>query len=112
MYVYIISFAGLHKIGRTNNIRRRMASLQLPGKPQGTWWRVGDSVTAEKRLHDRFKAQRAYGEWFRMTEADLDEADDMLSEQMTIHLHCASALSRKPFERQAKSGKRQSRQCR
>lgn len=78
-FVYVLHLNDLCKIGRTNDPVRRMSGMQLPGKPDGTYYRVPDSRAAERELHERFKAKRVYGEWFRLNEADLSALEETIA---------------------------------
>lgn len=60
------AFSGLHyKIGRTNNIERRLGNLQTgtPGDLIVNALEPGGAAI-ERQRHDRFEADRRSGEWF------------------------------------------------
>lgn len=73
-YVYVLGAQGFYKIGRAKNVDNRMKQLaiQLP-------WQVElirtipceGYVGAEKYLHDRFSDARSNGEWFALSDSDL-----------------------------------------
>lgn len=79
--VYILKYVGskdIYKIGKTNNIRKRIKALSTASpypievehliateSPQ-------DSSLLEIELHDVFCHRRMNGEWFNLTEEDLD----------------------------------------
>ena len=74
MYVYFIQEGrGSHgniKIGKANNVDKRLNSLQT-GNPRKLTIMASikckcvlDALKLEKRLHNKFKANRVRGEWF------------------------------------------------
>lgn len=71
--VYVIGapHAGTVKIGRTTNIRSRLASIQTgcPTKVDVLWQTDGGS-TLERSLHFEFRHFRTHGEWFDFGDAD------------------------------------------
>ncbi len=64
--VYFITDGDHIKIGRSNNLKNRIASLQTanpkPLKVLGV--KRGAETTVERELHERFSAMRGNGEWF------------------------------------------------
>ncbi len=75
--VYILKADnGLYKIGKTSNPDERLPRLaiQLPYPIVVVRQILTDDMDAlESELHRRFADKRAHGEWFRLTQADLDE---------------------------------------
>ena len=76
--IYIISNGqGWYKIGKTNDIQRRINALQC-----GSPYRLNltififcdkkDLRKYESRLHQTFKSKRGIGEWFALNSPDLD----------------------------------------
>lgn len=57
---------GLVKIGRTDNVQRRLSELQTGNHSKVTLaYVVAGSSHEERKLHYRFKRHRERGEWFR-----------------------------------------------
>ena len=74
-YVYLVwSDSGLYKIGRTVNLKQRMAQLSADRVPENLILlyavETGNHFEAERDLHSKFQDKRIYGEWF-----DLDRQD-------------------------------------
>ena len=62
------------KIGRTNNLRRRMVELRTTTKQDLQVWAMKDGRTLEEGLyHHRFAADRIEGEWFAPSPALMAE---------------------------------------
>lgn len=76
-YVYILrSDSGEHKIGRTRNPASRLATFEvkLPFRVNYEMVIYGeDHIALEAELHERFAHCRLDGEWFHLTDQDLDE---------------------------------------
>lgn len=75
-YVYLLKAGDYYKIGRSKNFERRVKEikLQLPFPVEQIHVaRVNDMVESEKKWHKRFKAKRANGEWFLLSNADVRE---------------------------------------
>jgi predicted GIY-YIG superfamily endonuclease len=83
-YVYLIEAEnGLVKIGRTEDVERRLSSINSASPICVTLLHsefVKDAVEMERVLHDRFQSKRMRGEWFRLSESDVDEAIHLLAE--------------------------------
>ena len=79
-YIYLIKDpdSGFTKIGRSNNPHHRLRTLikqdTLQPKPNKyffiTYWQ--DRIGIEKMLHEQFSKQRKRGEWFDLTEEDIN----------------------------------------
>jgi hypothetical protein len=73
-YVYLIRSGRYYKIGRSNSIGRREyeLSIQLPEKViiEHTI-KTDDPVGIEAYWHKRFREQRKRGEWFELTNKDV-----------------------------------------
>ena len=72
MAVYLVRNQGFYKIGYSNDPYKRMAELQI-GNPTpielvGT---ISGSITDERRFHDLFKEKRVSGEWFSLSDEDV-----------------------------------------
>jgi len=66
-FVYIVRSGNLVKIGRTNNLQRRLRQLStMNSKKLQLICSIptGDSANLEKQLHQQFKQFRQHGEWF------------------------------------------------
>jgi len=72
--VYLVAGGGLRKIGYTNHLASRMASLRTMSPValmlEHAW--EGDRAN-ETALHRRFKKQRHHGEWFLLSEESVAE---------------------------------------
>lgn len=74
-HVYLITCAGLHKVGKTRDLETRIRGYQtaLPGGATLVHSFEADNVDeAERVLHTRFKVKRRNGEWFALTPEDVD----------------------------------------
>jgi hypothetical protein len=74
-YVYVIKGNGLYKIGRTTQLAKRLThfSTLFPVPiTLVTAIPTDDPVSLEKRLQNQFSERRRSGEWFALSEADLD----------------------------------------
>lgn len=73
--VYVVAFSGYHKIGRTNNLDRRLKGLlpvAFPVQPALRYsFDVPNAAMVERGLHAHFASQRVRGEWFLLTEDEL-----------------------------------------
>lgn len=75
-YVYLIlASTGHYKIGRTKSVPQRMSlfGVQLPFTFEIVHVIETDDMCADERtLHERFASQRVNGEWFSLTEQDVE----------------------------------------
>jgi hypothetical protein len=74
-HVYVIEGNGLYKIGRTTRLANRLRhfSTLFPFPiTLVTAIQADDPVELEKKLHERFGQRRRNGEWFALSEADLE----------------------------------------
>ncbi|MDP9380547.1 MAG: GIY-YIG nuclease family protein [Chloroflexota bacterium] len=73
--VYIVRCGDSYKIGRAQNVWRRIDTLQT-GAPQKLelMYTVNspDARVTEGTLHLLFRAKRVHGEWFALTDEDFD----------------------------------------
>ena len=70
-YVYLVRNGDLHKIGRTDNLERRLKQLQPCTVVQTL--ETDRSRDLEYELHNRYKSKRLpQTEYFRLTDADVD----------------------------------------
>ncbi|MCT7965118.1 GIY-YIG nuclease family protein [Laspinema sp. D1] len=73
-FVYVIRSGNLVKIGRTNNLQRRLRQLSTMNSKELELIcsiPTGDSVTLEKKLHQQFHSFRQHGEWFQLPEPSI-----------------------------------------
>jgi len=80
--VYVVHSARMCKIGRSIEIRKRLAAIRMHCPTPVTLLRVvvcGSGHKApdlvEKELHQAFGARRSHGEWFRLRREDLKYLD-------------------------------------
>lgn len=75
-YIYIIKAdTGHYKIGRTKNVPKRLNffGVRLPFAIELCWSiKVDDMYRFESWLHRYFKNERVNGEWFNISDFDLD----------------------------------------
>lgn len=82
-YVYIIQdveVSKAYKIGRTNHPKRRLNrfGVELPFKTEVIHiLRTDNAVEAEKRLHEKYARRHKRGEWFDLSEEQLEEIRQM-----------------------------------
>ena len=82
--VYLLKIALIYKIGLSFDPASRVRAMQLPDRPD--WVRVYESVRAEeleKVLHQRYKAKRKYGEWFELSEEEVEDLDRFCKEWLS-----------------------------
>jgi predicted GIY-YIG superfamily endonuclease len=82
-YVYVVrGKRGLLKIGLTNNVKRRMASLQNGSSQVLRLVKVLGPIRGayhiEQALHEAFADKRQHGEWFAITKAELTSKLDRI----------------------------------
>mgnify|MGYP000098690222 CR=1 FL=1 len=73
-YIYLLhaDTQNCFKIGRTNNLQRRLANILLPFPITLVHSiQVADMVWAERHLHQRFADKRLNGEWFNLDSDDV-----------------------------------------
>ena len=74
-YIYVIKSNNLFKIGRTKNIKERIKDYktQNPFEIEVIFKKkVNDYVKAENKLLEKFKNKKKKGEWFELTEKDIN----------------------------------------
>ena len=79
-YVYIIkSSNGLHKIGLSVNIRRRLKQLQRAYAPEQLRLvrqiETDSMMNTERQLHNILSRRHVHGEWFALTPEDFRWVD-------------------------------------
>lgn len=78
-YIYLIHAQGTeqYKIGRTNDVGRRLQELTATKGPFPLklleYVEVKDDVRAEKQLHRQFAQWRRHGEWFNLNKRQLKQ---------------------------------------
>lgn len=73
-FVYVVRSGNLVKIGRTNDLERRLRQLSTMNSGELELIcsiPTGDSVTLEKKLHQQFQPFRQHGEWFQLPEKSI-----------------------------------------
>lgn len=74
-YVYVLKSQELYKIGRAVNLTKRMYGYTLHN-PFGIEIKlskiVSDSKGVERKLHKLFQQKNVSGEWFSLSDADLE----------------------------------------
>lgn len=75
-YVYFLKCNDLIKIGKANDVKKRISSIQTssPGKLE-LLGSVKGGIRTERQLHKLFTARRQNGEWF----SDCDEIGEYIS---------------------------------
>jgi hypothetical protein len=75
-FVYLIKSGIFYKIGKTRNLekRSRWMAIHLP-EPMVVVhsFPSNDHSRAEKELHDRFSELRSNGEWFKLSQLEVEE---------------------------------------
>ena len=74
-FVYVLRGAGYYKIGLSKNVDRRMEQIEpkLPFETELLCTIATDDMhRLESELHKRFADKRASGEWFQLTENDVE----------------------------------------
>lgn len=73
------------KIGRTTNLKKRVADIQrMSPVPLTTLWTHPGGSELEANLHRHFKAIRSHGEWFSFTEDPVGQIQSAVSAQPWI----------------------------
>lgn len=72
--VYLIRANGIYKIGVSKNVRQRVKEIQSRVKcPVELIHSFPGWVSAESTLHGIYRNQRLQGEWFDLTNIDVQE---------------------------------------
>jgi len=73
-FVYVIKCNDFYKIGRTNNVQKRLSGMQT-GNPYELELilsiKTNSPFTLETSLHTKFKDKLIRGEWFKLSDKDL-----------------------------------------
>lgn len=85
-YVYIIKLDGYYKIGRTSNPSNRFGEYtKLMKEPEVISLIFCDNYKqVEKELHEMFSDKNTNGEWFTLSDEELDKAIQYLKEKEFI----------------------------
>ena len=78
-FVYVISNGKLYKIGIATNVRSRLSGLQTGSTTDLSVVRqfeVGNAIALEAELHALMREKRVRGEWFDLTDNDLNRIDE------------------------------------
>lgn len=72
--IYLFRAGNLYKIGISNNPERRLQDFSTSPVPVEFVWasQVEDAKDIEKQLHKTFRQKCIRGEWFELSEADVD----------------------------------------
>jgi len=82
-YVYLLHCEGRHKIGITEDVRKRLSAIQTSNPfPVAlvASSRVEDPAKFERQLHNRFAGQRVRREWFDLQPAEVEAIKAMFAE--------------------------------
>jgi hypothetical protein len=74
-YIYIFKSKIGYKIGTTKNVESRMKAIQTAsGMPIEKIFsaKVENNFMVEKELHEEFNEQKIYGEWFSLSQFDIE----------------------------------------
>ncbi len=77
IYTYIIKTNDLYKIGKAKNVESRLHSFKC-GNPYIEHVKTIDG-NYEAYLHKHYKDKRITGEWFRLTEEDIANIDQIVA---------------------------------
>lgn len=72
IYLMVDKNTGLHKIGRSKTPVTRERTLQSEKPTIEIIFHTAGTVKDEKHLHEKFNAKRVRGEWFNLSEEDID----------------------------------------
>lgn len=73
-YIYLIRCGAFHKIGLAKDAHKRLSGLKTSSPFEMELvkkWRCKRPVTIEGYLHERFKKFRVRGEWFNLSQVDV-----------------------------------------
>jgi hypothetical protein len=72
--IYVIRIGDRYKIGLSLNPEQRIASMQLPAKPDVVLiFRTSKAAELERTLHTKYAAHREHGEWFLLQKPQIAE---------------------------------------
>jgi len=74
-YIYVVRSGEYYKVGRTSNLEQRMKTFRTT-LPAGTELvftiKVSDTRSAETEIHTSLNESRINGEWFNLSESDIE----------------------------------------
>ena len=77
-YIYIVYSIGRYKIGLTTRPQKRIREIQSPYPVDLICIiQTNDMLSLENALHDRFDHARKHGEWFELSDEDIEEIKHM-----------------------------------
>lgn len=86
-HVYLVEGAnGVYKIGKTSQLHARMNffEIKLPFDVNLICAIPSEDITTlEKQLHDKYANKRIRGEWFELTEQDVEDIKQLIGEEAT-----------------------------
>jgi predicted GIY-YIG superfamily endonuclease len=80
-YIYIVECEGLYKIGITKNVKKRISGMTTgnPFEIQVIKARIVQACREnEKMMHNKFRCKNKSGEWFDLSDNDLELASKMI----------------------------------
>jgi hypothetical protein len=80
LYVMVDKRTGYHKIGRSKDPKYRERTLQADAPEIEMVFCFEGYVNQEKRLHEKYAEKRVRGEWFDLSENDLIDIQNQLSD--------------------------------
>jgi len=77
-YLYIIKFNNLYKIGWSKNPSNRIKQLTLGPSAEIIFEKPFPNISkVEKNLHHLFEEKKVSGEWFELSEEDIEQIESM-----------------------------------
>jgi len=72
--IYLFRAGNLYKIGVSRNPKRRLYDFSISPVPVEFVWasQIKDARDIERRLHKTFQGKRIHGEWFELSQADIE----------------------------------------
>lgn len=72
--LYLFRAGDHYKIGISKDPKRRLCDLSISPIPVELIWssQIEDARGLERQLHKTFQGKRVHGEWFELTEADIE----------------------------------------
>lgn len=81
--IYVFEQCGFYKIGYSYNPHKRLENIKC-ASPNETRlvlsFPIHNVKIVEKELHNRFKDKRIRGEWFELSDGDLQDITNILTE--------------------------------
>lgn len=113
-FVYVVALGSYYKIGRTKDLNRRLKTLcptKFPEIPvMKLSMAVADAPFVESLLHSRYSQRRVRGEWFSISENELEQIRVFITENQS-HVRSGSAIEARPrLNRLSKPSKEEKKQ--